>query len=438
MSSTYPNKATKNTRNLGPSYLGASNAAAIALNTVKVTYPSVDSDKLAAIEAKADVTDATSVSLAGALMLGGGTMTGSIYGNNAWTVENMSYMSTATISTGTIVERSPGDGVTVDGVLLKDNIVTTTSIQPVIPGDDLLVGGVTVTDDTVHARVIDTNDEIKTGTVPVVVTPAGRPLGIKMGGVSNTTATNPTLEWYPNNTIYPSLQISSTDSITSGIYFDCYLNSDTFGLPQLNSSSPIGGYIMQAANGGFRISYVGGAPVGTASVAPDPSFILNPTGTIYTKAILPMDNKTWDLGAVNARWDSIWLRNGAALTSDATEKKNIVACDLGIDFIKALQPKQYQWIDGDTRVHYGLIAQDVGVVLDDLKQDFGGYVASTTDIFEQETVTINGVDELVDGAKIGEKNHFALRYQEFICPLICAMKQLEARLAACEATLAAL
>lgn len=50
----------------------------ITANNAKITYPSVDSTKLAGIEALADVTDATNVASAGALMRTGGSMSGAI------------------------------------------------------------------------------------------------------------------------------------------------------------------------------------------------------------------------------------------------------------------------------------------------------------------------------------------------------------------------
>jgi hypothetical protein len=55
-----------------------SNNSSVALNTAKITYPSSASSKLAGIEALADVTDATNVSAAGALMISGGAMTGEL------------------------------------------------------------------------------------------------------------------------------------------------------------------------------------------------------------------------------------------------------------------------------------------------------------------------------------------------------------------------
>ena len=109
--------------------------------------------------------------------------------------------------------------------------------------------------------------------------------------------------------------------------------------------------------------------------------------------------------------------------------------DLGLDFINALNPVSYKWkvrlnevtpVEGEgagphgqivtpiagVRTHYGLIAQQVKAVLGD--KDFAGYI---------------------DDAATGEKG---LRYTEFLGPMIKAIQELNAKVEAQAAEIAAL
>jgi hypothetical protein len=134
-----------------------------------------------------------------------------------------------------------------------------------------------------------------------------------------------------------------------------------------------------------------------------------------------VDN-TYTMGASGARWSAIWAANGTIQTSDARQKKDITNSNLGLDFINKLRPVSYKWIVGGNSVetcesdnenevvkrtitanegkrnHYGLIAQEVKEVLGDI--DFGGYV------YDEETDTM------------------ALRYDQFISPMIKAIQEL--------------
>jgi len=105
-------------------------------------------------------------------------------------------------------------------------------------------------------------------------------------------------------------------------------------------------------------------------------------------------------------WKNIYLNSAATVISDARTKENIITSDLGLDFINNLNPVKYNKIDG-SRTHYGLIAQEVKSVLDAAGvADFGGWVIS--DVADPE----------------GQQ---ALRYEEFISPLIKAVQELTAR-----------
>jgi hypothetical protein len=115
--------------------------------------------------------------------------------------------------------------------------------------------------------------------------------------------------------------------------------------------------------------------------------------------------------------------------SDCRDKTNIKALpdNLGLQFIKKLKPISYHWDHRDTYVreckytygekdgnlagtkeHYGIIAQDLKSVLDELDVRFDGL----------------GHDE--------DKDAYRVTYEELIAPMIKAIQELEQRVAALE------
>jgi hypothetical protein len=135
-------------------------------------------------------------------------------------------------------------------------------------------------------------------------------------------------------------------------------------------------------------------------------------GTIYTASVIATGN--------------MYINTSTIVSSDQNLKNNIVPSNLGLDFINSLNPVSYKYnvggidysIDDDgneietiipgVRTHYGLIAQQVKQALDDAGvEDFGGWVQK-------------------------EDNTQALRYEEFISPLIKAVQELTARVKALE------
>ena len=144
----------------------------------------------------------------------------------------------------------------------------------------------------------------------------------------------------------------------------------------------------------------------------------NTSGVYFSNSnsVLPMkDNgvsdNTQDLGSSGQRWDDVYATNGTIQTSDQQEKNTITDSDLGLDFVNRLSPKSYIF-NGKTRTHYGLIAQDVETVLSDISKtsaDFAGFIK--TDISEEQD---------------GSSYRYGLRYNEFIAPLIKAVKELKA------------
>lgn len=136
------------------------------------------------------------------------------------------------------------------------------------------------------------------------------------------------------------------------------------------------------------------------------------TGTVRAASVIASGN--------------MYIQTSTIVTSDQNLKNSISNSDLGLDFINSLNPVSYKYniggIDYITnedgshtevevpgqRTHYGLIAQEVKQALDEAGvEDFGGWIQQ-------------------------EDNTQALRYEEFISPLIKAIQELTARVKALE------
>lgn len=159
--------------------------------------------------------------------------------------------------------------------------------------------------------------------------------------------------------------------------------------------------------------------------------ISNVTGDI---ACRPASDCRVDLGIPSKRWDNIYAATPAISTSDRNKKTNINVLDeeLTKQFIRGLMPYTYKMIDGTSdRTHTGLIAQDIEELLNKLNidtKDFAGFIKSprTREIEEQvldeegnsvldenENKKIRVKVEVIEG-----EYDYALRYEEFISPLI--------------------
>lgn len=170
--------------------------------------------------------------------------------------------------------------------------------------------------------------------------------------------------------------------------------------------------------------------LGPATGSRTERFVLENGGTVR-----PGADDSQDFGTSSYRWNDIYATNTTIQTSDLNMKTAISGSDLGLDFVKLLNPVSYKWKDytvsgtryidetgedglvtGESqevsyveehtfhRTHYGLIAQEVMTTLSGIgktTEDFAGYVDS-------------------DG-------QLGLRYTEFIPILIKAVQELAAR-----------
>ena len=160
----------------------------------------------------------------------------------------------------------------------------------------------------------------------------------------------------------------------------------------------------------------------------------------FAKTMLPFDDNADDLGASSYRWDDVYATNGSIQTSDRNEKNTIVESDLGLSFVNKLKPVSYKFNTG-TRIHYGLIAQDVETTLSDISKtttEFAGFI-------KEDTPEIKYVekDDLPEGKSAGDVKYaagakYGLRYTEFIGPLVKAIQELSTEVETLKTKVAAL
>lgn len=189
-------------------------------------------------------------------------------------------------------------------------------------------------------------------------------------------------------------------------------------------------------------SYYGGSLSGgdytqiVVSVANGSAWVFATNFNDSYKDFRPQPDNAKSLGTASLRWTAVYAVNGTIQTSDQREKTDIKDSDLGLSFIKKLRPVSYKWIIGGNvsdgyelkeiydeegnvirtekveiykakpgvRTHYGLLAQQVKETLDSENvEDFGGWLLDNKD---------------------DSNSQQALRYNEFISPLIKAVQEL--------------
>lgn len=141
-----------------------------------------------------------------------------------------------------------------------------------------------------------------------------------------------------------------------------------------------------------------------------------------------------NLGLSNHRWANVFAKTGTILTSDRNEKHDIenLPNELITQFVLGIKPKSYKYNDGKSgRTHYGMISQDIEELLNSLDMsslDFAGFIKSPKVEEYVENVTNENGDVVLkpDGTPVTEiktkeiegEYNYALRYEEFIAPLI--------------------
>ena len=152
----------------------------------------------------------------------------------------------------------------------------------------------------------------------------------------------------------------------------------------------------------------------------------------------PYYDSAMKLGSSSARWTQLYADTSTISTSDVNLKTDIIDTPLGLDFIKSLRPVQYKWKKTDggkdgVRDHQGLIAQEVKTILDAQSGTTASKQAMWCDFSvdgEEDEVHDNDDPEKI--IKRPAPTDQALRYEEFIAPMVKAIQELEARVASLE------
>lgn len=162
-----------------------------------------------------------------------------------------------------------------------------------------------------------------------------------------------------------------------------------------------------------------------------------------------------NLGASNHRFATVFAKTGSINTSDRNEKNTIADIDpeQAEKLIMGLKPSTFKFNDGTSgRTHWGLISQDIEELLPRIGMsdlDFAGFIKTpkTEDYYEDvsETVTDEETGEektvtrkelktrVIEGEYV-----YALRYSEFIAPLICMVQKQQKQIENLERHLSAL
>jgi|GEM_PF-4143396 len=121
------------------------------------------------------------------------------------------------------------------------------------------------------------------------------------------------------------------------------------GLRNSNASSSTGAMLMVSAAGlgtgtfGFDASslaiYISRSTVGDGTKV----------CAFSASAVLPGADNAFTLGNGSFRWSTVYAATGTINTSDGRMKMDVAPSALGLDFIKALRPVSYRWIEGGAK-----------------------------------------------------------------------------------------
>jgi len=212
-----------------------------------------------------------------------------------------------------------------------------------------------------------------------------------------------------------TLHVKNSSSTSSGIEVGC--DAGDFKLFTFNSTHTTNGaFVSDSAtvdaddnlSGGLSIMsrhasgqirfYTGGYADGNKAMS-----IFNDQNIGVNGHFYPEANNTESLGFASYRWATVYGVN-ENFSSDQTLKKNISTSDLGMDFIKSLNPVKFNWkksFGDDTKQKYGFLAQEI-----------------------KET----GLSDSVTG----EEGEMGMSYNDFIAPIVKALQELSSKVEALE------
>lgn len=140
----------------------------------------------------------------------------------------------------------------------------------------------------------------------------------------------------------------------------------------------------QTGIGVFCNDFIGnkiGLLLNSGSLNPIAFYISAGSASLRTQVPLqPETDGATDFGAATKRWKDIYATNNVIQTSDARQKSDVADTRLGLEFVRALRPREFKRIDGDSgRLHHGFIAQELEEsmgALDVSDMEFAGFIRS--------------------------------------------------------------
>jgi hypothetical protein len=157
----------------------------------------------------------------------------------------------------------------------------------------------------------------------------------------------------------------------------------------------------------------------------------NSDSDVYNAFFMPdnKESKTITLGKASNPWYAVYANNSTIQTSDARKKTNIMPLgksqiatlslnenteqiDIHSELFDRLQPVQYNFIDDESRIHYGLVAQDVVASMDEL-----GIGENELDLVHH--------DYWIDEETGEQKESYGLAYNNLIAMLIHEVQKLK-------------
>lgn len=144
-------------------------------------------------------------------------------------------------------------------------------------------------------------------------------------------------------------------------------------------------------------------------------------GTDYDAYFYPQNDGLCTLGTTAHRWYRVYATNASISTSDRRQKENIIPLgsvarsseDLHSELFDRLKPVQYNFIKGNKKTCFGLVAQDVIESMEEL-----GIEENELDLVHHEKMEVEGK----------ESETFGLAYDNLIAMLIHEVQKLKKEL----------
>ncbi len=215
-----------------------------------------------------------------------------------------------------------------------------------------------------------------------------------------------------------------------------YMTADTYGSTNFIVNSSIRHVIGQSEDTFYNKSHFAGSQY--PHIYGNGTYLILGYGNSQSlqldnsKRFMPVADNSYTLGYSGYRWKQVYAAAGSISTSDRNSKKDITELDnQSYDFVMGLKPSKYRFIENESnRIHYGLIAQDVEILLGKLgikTDDFAGFVKSPKIKVDEQTRK----ETIIDG-----EYEYGLRYEEFIAPIIKTIQMQDEKIKSLESLVA--